>query len=86
MERREEWLHLPDSYKEFTEVARKSFEFLNDQVEDIEQLLARKYSYHIACYRNFTDICKIKRAAKTLANAKTTKKATEDDVPSIPKK
>ena len=86
IERRKQWLQLPAEYKEFTEVAKKSFEFLNDPVEATEQLLARKYSYHIKCYRNFTDIYKIERAAKTLANAKQTKNATEDDTPFIPRK
>ena len=55
-------------------------------MEDTEQLLARKHSYHIKCYRNFTDISKIERAAKTLSNVKPTKTATEDDTPPIPRK
>ena len=87
IERRKRWLQLPAKYKEFTEVAKKSFEFLSDQVVDTEQLLAaRKHSYHIKFYRNFTDTSKIERAAKTLANVKTTKTATEDDTPPIPRK
>ena len=86
IERRKQWLQLPAAYKEFTEVAKKSFEFLSDQVEASEQLLATKYSYHIKCYRNFTDISKIERAAKTLANVQSTKVATDDDSPSIPRK
>ena len=30
LERRKEWLSLPSSYKAFTEVAKKSFEFIHE--------------------------------------------------------
>ena len=67
VERREQWLCLSSEYKDFTKVAKKSFEFIPESlnVNDI----AKNYFYHSACYRNFTDISKFERAKKTLSNA-----------------
>ena len=54
------------TYTVFTEVAKKSFEFISNSenldINDIAQIC----SYHPACYRNFTDITKINRATKAL--------------------
>jgi hypothetical protein len=67
IERRKQWLELPGKYNKFSCVAEKSFEFIPAVVDTIDQL-PRKCFYHIQCYRNFTDISKIERAKKTLAN------------------
>ena len=72
VERREQWLNLPSAYKNFTEVAKKSFEFIHgDFVENLNiNEIAKNCCYHLACYRNFTDISKLERAKNTLTNAK----------------
>lgn len=69
IERRREWLNLPDSYKEFTEVAKKSFEFISESVALNKNDIPENLVYHIQCYRNFTDKTKIERAKTTLSNA-----------------
>lgn len=67
IERRKQWLNLHSStYATFTEVAKKSFEFIsNSENLDINDV-AQTCSYHPACYRSFTDITKIDRATKSL--------------------
>jgi hypothetical protein len=63
--RRKAWLDLPEheKYSACRTVAEKSFEYLPDGVENVEDL-SGTMSYHLACYRNFTDITKIERAKK----------------------
>ena len=62
LERREEWLTLPKPYGKFTEVARKSLEFIPKDTETIEDL--GPLYYHVSCYRLFTDVEKLRRARK----------------------
>ena len=66
---RREWLNLPDSYKEFTEVAKKSFEFMSESVALNKNDIPENLVHHIQCYRNFTNKTKIERAKITLSNA-----------------
>ena len=78
IERRKQWLNLSSSsYTAFTEVAKKSFEYISDSenlnINDIAQIC----SYHPACYRNFTDITKIERATKTLTKNASKKRSAE---------
>eukprot|EP00794_Sanderia_malayensis_P020894 gene20894-22945_t len=84
VERRRQWLALPDSYKNFTEVAKESLNFVSDEIESIEQL--ESLYYHVACYRSFTDITKIDRALKSFTKTKTAKKLEDTEVLPIPKK
>jgi hypothetical protein len=67
IESRKEWLNLPFSYKNFTSVAKKSLEYLNDSGDLSDE---EKCCYHLSCYRKFTDINKIKRAMGTSAPEK----------------
>ena len=64
---REQWLSLPSCYKSFTDVAKKSLEFI-DGISDSSSL-ENTCGYHLACYRSFTDISKFERAKRTLANS-----------------
>ena len=65
---RKRWLNLSSSYKEFTEVAKKSFEFI-DESDELTELVHETCGYHLDCYRTFTNISKLERANTTLANA-----------------
>ena len=78
IERRKQWLNLSSpSYTVFTEVAKKSFEYISDSENlDINDI-ARTCCYHPACYRNFTDITKIERAAKALTKTASQKRSAE---------
>ena len=88
VERREQWLCLSSEYKDFTKVAKRSFEFIPESlnVNDI----AKNYFYHSACYRNFTDISKLERAKRTLSNAGTKRQgdspSEEEEVKPTPEK
>lgn len=77
IERRKQWLDLSGSYNNFSSVAVNSFEFIPADVHNVDQL-PRKCFYHIKCYRNFTDITKIERANKTLANVTKKRNGSED--------
>ena len=67
IERRKQWLNLQSpTYAVFTEVAKKSFEFISNSENLDMNDIAQICSYHPACYRNFTDITKIYRATKAL--------------------
>ncbi len=65
IDRRKAWLDLPEheKYNACRTVAEKSFDYIPDGVENVEEL-SGTMSYHLACYRNFTDITKIERAKK----------------------
>ena len=67
--RRKAWLDLPEheKYNACRTVAEKSFEYLPDGVENVEELPGSML-YHLTCYRNFTDIAKIERAKKIAEN------------------
>ena len=82
---RKQWLSLSSSYKSFSEVAKKSYEFFADS-DDLGSI-GGSCGYHLACYRSFTDINKIERAKVTLANAGRKRLAdkTIEDVESNPK-
>ena len=66
LNRRKEWLDLPkhEKFNTCRIVAKKSFDYLPDGVENVEELPGCK-SYHLSCYRNFTDVTIIERARKT---------------------
>lgn len=64
VQRRREWLSL--EYKDFSNVARNSFDLLPAGVTDIEELPG-KVNYHYSCYRAFTDLSKLERAKKSCA-------------------
>ena len=82
---RKQWLSLSSSYRSFSEVAKKSYEFFADS-DDLGSI-GGSCGYHLACYRSFTDINKIERAKVTLANAGRKRLAdkTIEDVESNPK-
>ena len=65
---RKQWLNLSSSYREFTEVAKKSFKFIDDS-DELTELVEETCGYHLDCYRTFTNISKLERAKTTLANA-----------------
>lgn len=67
VEIRREWINLSEQYGDFTTIAERSFTFIPENVQDIGQLRV-PYEYHLTCYRKFTDISKLERARKTLAN------------------
>ena len=52
---RKQWLNLSSSYREFTEVAKKSFKFIDDS-DELTELVEETCGYHIDCYRTFTNI------------------------------
>ena len=82
IERRKQWLSLDlqsSTYAAFTEVAKKSFEFISSSENlDINDV-AQTCSYHPACYRSFTDITKIDRAAKALTKNASKKRLAESN-------
>ena len=55
------------SYKEFTEVAKKSFEFI-DKSDELTEIVHETCGCHLDCYGTFTSISKLERAKTTLAN------------------
>ena len=65
---RKQWLNLSSSYREFTEVAKKSFKFIEDS-DELTELVEETCGYHLDCYQTFTNISKLERAKTTLANA-----------------
>ena len=67
LERREEWLSLSVDYGKFSEVARKSLEFIPTDTATILENLGPLYS-HVSCYRLFTDVEKLRRAKKPRIN------------------
>ncbi len=70
IERRKQWLGLTSPYKNFTEVAKTSLEYIPEQPESLDvNDIAENFCYHTACYRNFTDISKFESAKNTLKNA-----------------
>ncbi|CAB4040715.1 Hypothetical predicted protein, partial [Paramuricea clavata] len=79
LERRKEWLSLPSSYKAFTEVAKKSFEFIHETDNLNPKNIAKTYCFHPACYRSFTDKSKLDRAKTTLTNAADRKRVADDN-------
>ena len=66
IETRKKWLNQPFSYKNFTAVAEKSFEYLSVSGDLSDE---EKCCYHLLCYRKFTDVNKIKRAESTPTEA-----------------
>ena len=64
---KKQWLSLTSCYKSFTDVAKKSLEFI-DGISDSSSL-ENTCGYHLACYQTFTDISKLERAKRTLANS-----------------
>ena len=78
IERRKQRLNLHSStYAAFTEVAKKSFEFIsNSENLDINDI-AQNCSYHPACCRSFTDNTKIHRATKALTKNGSKKRLAE---------
>ena len=83
LERRKEWLSLPSSYKAFTEVAKKSFEFIHETDDLNPENIAKTYCFHPACYRSFTDKSKLDRAKTTLTNAADRKRVADDNTQTI---
>ena len=67
--RRREWLELPEheKYNTSRNIAEKSFEYISDGIENIQELHG-VMSYHLTCYRSFTDITKLERARKIAAS------------------
>ena len=45
---RKRWLNLSSSYKEFTEVEKKSFEFI-DESDELAELVHETCGYHLDC-------------------------------------
>ena len=81
IERRKQWLSLPysESYTTFTEVAKKSFDYI-DESEYLDPTdISPTCAYHPACYRNFTDLTKIERATKAGQKRLADKSIEEDD-------
>jgi hypothetical protein len=81
-----EWLSLPSCYQSFTDVAKKSLEFI-DGISDASSL-ENTCGYHLACYRTCTDISKLERAKITLANSGKKRVAEEEsdvegNIPSV---
>ena len=73
IERREQWLNLPDKYGEFTNVAAKTYSYIpanKDEVCEHDEKLA----YHVSCYQSFTNKTKLERAESTLTNLKRKKR------------
>ena len=68
---------LPSCYKSFTDVAKKSLEFIdsNNDASSFEGTCG----YHLACYRTFTDISKHERAKTTLSKSRK-KRAAEEEI------
>jgi hypothetical protein len=86
IERRKQWLNLPEKYGEISDVAEKTYAHIpanKDEVCEHDE----KLGYHVSCYRNFTDKTKLERAESTLANLKRKKDECEkqDDDP-VPQK
>jgi hypothetical protein len=68
--RRREWLELPEheKYNTSRNIAEKSFEYISDGIENIQEPHGGVMSYHLTCYRSFTDITKLERALKIAAS------------------
>lgn len=68
-QKRREWLELPkhEKYNLCRDIAEKSFDFLPDGIKKVHEL-PESYSYHLTCYRSFTDITKLERAQKIAAS------------------
>ena len=66
---RKQWLSLSSSYREFTEVAKRSFKFIDDSDELNITSVEETCGYHPDCYQTFTNISKLDRAKTTIANA-----------------
>jgi len=49
LERREEWLNLPKAYGKFTEVAKKSLEYIPMDTTTLEDLGSGPLYYHVSC-------------------------------------
>lgn len=64
--RRREWLAIQDEEGKVKQknIAKKSFEFIPDHVDNIQELPDPSVSYHMSCYRSFTDITKLQRQVK----------------------
>lgn len=75
---RKQWLSLSAPYNPFTDIAKRSFDFIKDSdersINDIETC-----GYHLACYQNFTNINKVERARKTISNSREKRSAEEMD-------
>ncbi len=69
LEQRDEWLSFSVDYGKFTEVVRKSLEFIPSDTATILENLGPLYS-HVSCYRLFTDVEKLRRAEKNAEKAK----------------
>ena len=77
IQRRKEWLQLPDNcelekYHQSRDIAKRSYDYLAYDIENVEEL-PEAVSYHLSCYRNFTDITKIQRAQKIAADVNSRK-------------
>ena len=55
--RRREWLELPEheKYNIWRNIAEKSFAYISDCIKNVHELPG-VMSYHLTCYRSFTDI------------------------------
>ena len=78
--RRREWLELPEheKYNTSRNIAEKSFEYISDGIENIQELHG-VMSYHLTCYRSFTDITKLERARKIAASEPPKRCSTSTD-------
>ena len=61
LQRRGEWLELPDDCNTTRTIAATSLKFLSDNIQSVEEL-PEDIFYHASCRRNFTDITKLQRA------------------------
>ena len=66
---RKQWLSFSSSYRKFTEVAKKSFQFIDNSDELNVTMVEGTCGYHMDCYRTVTNISKLNRAINTVANA-----------------
>ena len=53
-------------------ILQKDHDYLAYDIENVEEL-PKAVSYHLSCYRNFTDITKIQRAQKIAADVNSRK-------------
>ena len=78
IERRDQWLNLPEKYGEFSDVAAKTYSYIHANRDEVCEH-DEKHTYHVSCYRSFTDKTKLERAESTLTNLK--RKQDDDHVP-----
>jgi hypothetical protein len=63
------WIEVSTNNSSFSEVAHKSFEYIDSSGEINHPHKIEFCGFHLACYRKFTDITKLEKARNALANA-----------------